>query len=125
MVRKQNMRSFFSQRQVTDQQTSFTTTYSSALNTYSFDNLARLISYCQHEKTNGMKQSGMTEEQWEAANPDWNKVVVIPVKTSSTTDQYGSNRMVSVTHDMGMNSVRLVGGPNTPLDMQVIYSRFK
>ncbi len=125
MVRKQNMRSFFAKRQVTDQQTSFTTTYSSAQNSYTFENLSRMISYCQHEKLDGMKQSGQTEAQWEAAHPDWNKVVVIPVKTSSTADKYGQNHVVSVTHDMGMNSVRLLGGPNTPLEMQVIYSRFQ
>lgn len=125
MVRKQDMRSFFAKRQVPDLQTSFTTSYSSGYNSYTFENLGRIISYCQHEKLNGMKQSGMTEEQWEAAHPDWNKVVVIPVRTSSTTDNYGQSHIVSVTHDMGMNSVRLLGGPNTPLEMQVIYSRFQ
>jgi len=125
MVRKQNMRSFFSNRDVTDSQTSFTTTYSSAYNSYTFENLSRLISFCQHEKVQGMKDSGLTEAQWEAAHPDWNKVVVIPVKTSSTSDSYGNSKMVSITHDMGMNSVRLVGGPNNPLQMQVIYSRFQ
>ena len=125
MVRKQDMRSFFAKRQLPDSKTSFTTTYSSGYNSYTFDNLGRLISYCQHEKMNGMKEGGMTEEQWEAAHPDWNKVVVIPVKTSSTTDKYGQSIISSVTHDMGMNSVRLLGGPNTPLEMQVIYSGFK
>lgn len=125
MVRKQDMRSFFAKRQLPDSKTSFTTTYSSGYNSYTFDNLGRLISYCQHEKMNGMKEGGMTEEQWETAHPDWNKVVVIPVKTSSTTDKYGQSIISSVTHDMGMNSVRLLGGPNTPLEMQVIYSGFK
>ena len=125
MVRKQDMRPFFTKRQVPDSQTSFITSYSSNYNSYTFDNLGRLISYCQHEKINGMKESGMTETQWESAHPDWDKVVVIPVKTSNTSDNYGQSHVSSVTHDMGMNSVRLLGGPNTPLEMQVIYSGFK
>ena len=125
LVRKQNMYSFFANRNVTDLQTSFTTNFDAVYNTYTFDNLSRLISYCHHEKLHGMETSRMSEQQWEASHPDWNKVVVIPVKTSSTADQTGTNHVVSVTHDMGMNSIRLVGGPNTPLQMQVIYSRFK
>ena len=125
MVRKQDMRPFFTKRQVPDSKTSFITSYSSNYNSYTFDNLGRLISYCQHEKINGMKESGVTETQWESAHPDWDKVVVIPVKTSNTSDNYGQSHVSSVTHDMGMNSVRLLGGPNTPLEMQVIYSGFK
>lgn len=121
LVRKQNMYSFFENHEVSDSQTSYTTSYNSTYNTYTFENLSRLISYCQHEKIYGMQQENLTEAQWEAKHPDWNKVVIIPVKTSTNTSGYE----VSVTHDMNMNSIRLVGGSHTPIDMQVIYSRFQ
>ncbi len=121
MVRKQNMHSFFENHEVSDSQTSYTTTFNSTYNTYTFQNISRLISDCQHEKVYGMLEEGLTEAQWEAKHPDWNKVVVIPVNTSTNTSGYE----VSVTHDMDMNSIRLVGGPNTPIEMQVIYSRFQ
>ena len=72
-----------------------------------------------------MRSENLSESQWEAKYPDWNKCVVIPVKRSTTQDSYGNVYETSVTHDMDMNSVRLIGGKNTPLQMQVIYSRFK
>ena len=115
------MFSFFENHEVSDSQTSYTTSYNSTYNTYTFENLSRLISYCQHEKIYGMQQENLTEAQWEAKYPEWNKVVIIPVKTSTNTSGYE----VSVTHDMNMNSIRLVGGNHTPIDMQVIYSRFQ
>ena len=108
-----------------DSQTSYTTTFDAIYNTYTFQNLCRLISYCQHEKLNGMRETGLSETAWEAANPDWNHVVLIPVKVSSTTNSQGVSQQVSVAHDMDMNSVRLVGGPGQPIQMQVIYSKYQ
>ena len=61
----------------------------------------------------------MSEDEWAAQNPDWNKVLLIPVSTS--TDNNGV--LVSVTHNLNLSSVRLVGG-TTPLTMQVVYSKF-
>jgi hypothetical protein len=52
-------------------------------------------------------------------------VVLIPVKVSSTTNSQGVSQQVSVAHDMDMNSVRLVGGPGQPIQMQVIYSKYQ
>lgn len=125
MVRKQDMTSFFQKRSVADSKSSYTTSYSSTYNTYTFTNICRLISLCRHEKKAGMAREGLSEEEWERRHPDWNKVVLIPVSISTTTDTYGNVHQVSVTHDMGMNSIRLQGGPHTPINMQVIYSRFK
>jgi len=45
---------------------------------------------------------------------------------TTTSDSYGYTHQVRVTHDMDMNSVRLVKGtPQNPIQMQVIYSRFQ
>ena len=125
MVRKQAMHSFFKKRKVSDSKSSYTTSYSSTYNTYTFSNICRLISLCQREKENGMRQERLSEEAWEQKHPDWNRVVLVPVSISTTTDSYGNTHQVSVTHDMSMNSVRLLGGPHNPISMQVIYSRFK
>ena len=125
LVRKQDMKSFFENKQVSNSLTSFTTAFDATYNTYTFENLCRLISYLHSEKKEGMKNSNMTEAEWISANPDWDKCVLIPVKLSTTQDSYGNVYETSVTHDMDMNSVRLIGGPNVPLQMQVIYSRFK
>lgn len=127
MVRKQNAASFFKEREVSDSQTSFTTSFSSSYNTYTFSNIGRLISYCYYERAKGMKDTGKTKAEWEAENPDWNKVLIIPVKVATSQDTYGNTYETSVTHDMSLNSAKLVGGskPMSPVNMQVVYSHFK
>lgn len=124
MVRKQDMYSFFREHRVADNRTSYTTSFDTNYNTYTFNNICRLIAYCKHEKMEEVRKAKetnptMTEEEWMQEHPDWNKVVLIPVVTSTNT----SGSQVSVTHDLSLNSVRLVGG-QTPLKMQVIYSKF-
>ena len=113
LVRKADATSFFKKRSVADSKTSYTTSYSSTYNTYTFNNICRLISLCRKEKLAGMKAENLTEQEWEQKHPDWNKVVLIPVTISTTTDTYGNTHQVSVTHDMGMNSIRAVGTIHT------------
>lgn len=122
MVRKTDAKSFFENKQVSDNRLSYTTTFDSIYNTYTFGNICRLLSYCNNEKRTQMQEMGLTEAQWEALNPDWNKVLLIPVKTSTAVKD-GLTQQVSVTNDMNLNSIRLVGG-DTPIQMQVIYSKF-
>ena len=125
LVRKQNLNSFFENHQVADLQQSFTTAYLPIYNCYDFSNLSRLISYIQHEKMAGMKAQGMTEAQWEAAHPDWNRVVLVPVTVFSTNDSYGNSSPVSVTQDLSLCSTKLVRGTAAkPIKMQIFYSRF-
>ena len=125
MVRKGELASFFDNREVADNKTSYITSFDTGYNTYSFSNIARLLSYLYREKQDGMLNEGLTSAQWNAAHPDWNKVVVTPVVVNSTTNQStGVTRYVSVTHDFSLGSVRLVGGTQ-PQEMQVIYSRYK
>lgn len=136
MIRKAELYDFFRNRSVTNNRTSYTTSYNASQNCYTFSNISRLLSYCKHEKVDAVRkrfaQQGHTqytdeefraeEAKWMQENPDWDKVVLVPVVTSSTETSYG-NAQVSVNHDMGLNSIRLVGG-TTPLKLQIVYSRF-
>ena len=119
MVRKADAHQFFLSRRVADGRTSYTTTFNTAYNTYTFDNISRLLAYCKHEKVAQARALGITEDEWARRNPDWDRVLLIPVTTSTNS----SGAQVSVTHDLGLGSVRLVGG-TTPLQMQVVYSKF-
>lgn len=119
MVRKCDVYDFFRNHKVADGRTSYTTSFNSGYNSYTFGNICRLLSYLKHEKMSQAKAEGMSEDEWAAQNPDWNKVLLIPVSTS--TDNNGV--LVSVTHNLNLSSVRLVGG-TTPLTMQVVYSKF-
>jgi hypothetical protein len=125
LVRKKNLESFFEKHQVSDSQQSYTTFFYDIFNCYTFENISRLISYCQHEKEADMKATGMTEEEWEAAHPDWNHVVLVPVNIATATDSYGYITQVSVNQDLSLCSTKLVRGTKAnPIKMQVIYSRF-
>lgn len=126
MVRKQDYKRFFKNNQVTNNRTSFSTKFSSVYNTYTFSNISRLLSYCKHEKTAKAKAAGLSEEAWAAQNPDWNKVLLIPITTSnvSTSTSSGTqSQQASANHDMSLTSARLVGG-SIKIDMQVIYSKY-
>ena len=65
-------------------------------------------------------QGEISQAELDAYLEDWNKVVLVPVVT--TTNNSGAQ--VSVTHDLSLNSVRLVGG-DTKIKMQVVYSKFQ
>lgn len=125
LVRKQNLTTFFENHQVADLQQSFTTAYQSVYNCYSFSNIGRLISFIRRERTAGMKEQNLTEAEWEAAHPDWNHVVLVPVTVSSTTDSYGNSTLVSVNQDLSLCSTKLVRGTaDKPIKMQVFFNRF-
>ena len=124
LVRKQQLNSFFMNRQVSDGETSYTTSFDQNYNTYSFNNLSVLISMLHREKLIGMKRDGLTSQQWNEKHPDWNKVVVTPVVVTSNTSNSSVTTQTSVTHNFSLTSARLVGGAK-PLSIQVIYSTYK
>lgn len=121
MVREQDMFSFFENKKVPDNKTSYIASFNSSYNTYTFSNISNLISYCKKEKNEEAAKAGMTPEEWAQKHKNWNKVVIIPVETNLDN----SNNIVSVTHDMSLGSTRLVGGENSKIKLQVIYSSFQ
>ena len=118
---KQEIHSFFEERKVPDNKTSYVASFNSSYNTYTFSNISNLIAYCRRHRNEEAAKAGVTPEEWVLTNEDWNKVVFIPVETNEDN----SNNIVSVTHDMGLGSARLVGGNNDKIQMQVIYSSFQ
>ena len=91
-------------------------TFNSTYNQYAFNNISRLINHCYAEYNNGIAG----DPDWESKNPDWNKVVLIPVST--TKDSNGN--IVGITHDLKMNSIKLRGGKDNTA-IKIITSRFK
>ncbi len=112
MVRKKDMYTFFEKNQVADNKTSYLASHNSNYNTYSFNNLAQLITECISEKNSN---GGVVDE-------DWNKVVLIPVVT--TTDNTGN--VVTIRHNLNLTSARLMGGfnPGNELHVRITYSKF-
>lgn len=99
---------YFEKYKICDNVTSYLASYNKGRNTYEFQNISRLLRVMMQEKHNG------------TANPNYNKVLLIPV----TPTYDSSSTLVKICHDFGMTSTRLVGGTDH-LPMQVIYSKFK
>ena len=116
MVRKSEMNRFFLKNELTDEESSYLTTYNSSNNEYQFSNIANLLRLCYNEYMEGTEN----DQEWEAKNPDWNKVVLIPVKTTEDSNGY----VVKVTHDTDIRSVRLRGGENYNIPIEIISSKF-
>ncbi len=115
MVRKCDMHSFFLNNKLNDNITSYTTTFDPNNNEYVFSNIARLINHCANEY-----EQGKSEPDWESKNPDWNKVVVIPINV--TTDNNGN--VVAISHNLRMTNAKLRGGANDKIAVEVITSSF-
>lgn len=98
---------FFENYEIANNKTSFITKFDDKTNTFTFNNISRLINTCIAEKNNG------------TATKNYNKVLVIPV--SCTYDSKGN--LVKISHDFSMRSAKLVGGKNK-IKLDVIYSRF-
>lgn len=109
MVRKKDMTKFFEKNKVCDNETSFYATISSNSSRYTFGNIAKLIKKCYSEFEAGN------------ADADWEKVVLIPV--NATTDSYGN--LVKVKHLTELSNIRLQGGENNPIKVEVVSSRYK
>ena len=120
MIPSDSIYSFFENGNIANYKQSFLATYSgsnsstSEANTYTFNNIASLVSFIADNKRNGMKN----DPNWLSQHPNWNKVVLIPV----TATYNSSNELYKVTHDMSLTSTKL---NNTNVKLYVIYSRFE
>lgn len=111
MVRKKDMYSFFEKNQIIDNKTSYISKYDPRSNQYNYFNISQLIQSCINERTAGLTR----DKDWEANNPDWDKVVLIPVQVTReiSGSPYGGGRTEKITqikNQVRMSSIRLVGG---------------
>jgi len=129
MVAKDSLDGFFRDNKLPDGLTSvLSSALTTATNVYSFSNVSSMISHLAAKRAEGISNNA----NWEAAHPDWNKVVLVPITTveTSTTSYYGttSTTVTSVRHNLNMTSTRLVGGSQNPYDpvkISVVYAKFK
>ncbi len=105
MIHKDEMHTFFEKNKLTDDISSFYTTYNGTYNRYEYSNISRLITYCDSKR--------------DESPENWNKVVLIPVTTITDSN----STIVNFHHDFSLNSIRLVGGKDQ-IKIRVITSRF-
>ena len=105
--------SFFKQDILMDNKVSFLG--SLVANTYTFNNIANVI--------NVMKKADRN-------NPNWNKLMIVPVTVSTVTrrSQSGGNETVitNIVHNMSLTSTKLLKGTSaqdSPIKLSVIYTK--
>lgn len=113
---KDSIYSFFENKNMTDYKTSFLATYSSTTNSYTFNNIANLITAMKNAKKNGK------------ATENWNKAVLVPVTIQYTeASSYQNARMIGIDNCLNLTSAKLVKGTdtNSPIKISVIYNKVK
>ena len=92
-----------------------------------------MVSNCITEKNNARNEartkagSSWNEAAWEAQwtldNPDWDKVLLIPVSLSYDNN---SSQLIGVQHDLAPSYAKLVGGPTGDvLKLEVVSTEIK
>ncbi|MBP3787411.1 MAG: DUF4270 domain-containing protein, partial [Prevotella sp.] len=112
MVTADSLYTFFEENKVPNNKTSYLATFNTTYKTYTFNNLSTLINY-------------MWDRRYET--PNWNKVVLIPVQVETSASST-STTVSTVSNEMNVNSVRLVGGSenkHVPVRISIIYNRNK
>lgn len=130
LIRKKDVDTFFKENKVTDNVTSFIATHNSVeTNQYTFRNIARLVSTCINEKKAAKEEAGSSwdESKWQAENPDWDKVVLIPVSVSYDNNSTNPT-MIGIQHDLKPSMTKLKGGDpdngGSKLQIEVTYTTF-
>ena len=118
MVEKDSVNAFFENNKLTDGITSFYVSYNSTENTYTFSNISNIITHMWNARQKGLQ----ADAQWLEKNPNWNKVVLVPVSVSTSTS---TGIVTSISNDMSLTSTRLAGGSATPVNISVVYAKFK
>jgi len=124
LLPKDSLKTFFESEQLPDYKMSYIASNSSSATTdygtYTFNNIAGLIT-----RLAAMKEKGLAESStWVDEHPDWNKVLVVPVSATYVT-QNSTSVLVKVEHDMSLSSIKLVKGTDSgEIKVSVIYSKF-
>lgn len=109
MVERDSLYSFFERNGVPNNKTSYLATFSSTYKTYTFNNISTLVNH-------------MWSRRYQTK--DWDKVVLIPVQVETTGTS--TTTVSSISNEMNINSVRLVGGSNNkhqPVRISIIYNK--
>lgn len=119
LIRKEKMQEFFAKNNTTDNTESKIASYSSKYGTYTYENIAAMVEKMYSDREDWKAENGGDNAAYELANPDWNKVVLIPVTVNA--DSRGS--AISYNLDIYMHQVKLIGG-DTPIKIKTIRSKF-
>lgn len=115
LVRKDSLYSFFENYNIANQTTSYVTKLGTTIkNSYTFDNISHLMAYIRKELREGLA----SDPDWKQKHPNWNKVVLVPVKVTYDTS---GKTLTTVEHDLSLTYAKL---RNKDIKLRVIFSKF-
>lgn len=119
LIRSKDAKDFFEKNQLPDNKTSYLATLSN--NKYAFTNITRLVTAMIDEMKQAKEEGGGTwnEETW----LEENTISIIPVKLSLNTSGT-TTTITNVQNDLQPSFIKLKGGKDSPIDLQVIYTTF-
>lgn len=126
LIRKDELQKFFDRNNNADKVSSYATTFSTKYNNYTFNNIAKLVELCYVEREDWLKSNGYEADvagfaAYESAFPNWNKVVLIPVKPKVDSN----NSIVGYILDINVNQIKLLGGESGDrIKIKTIYTSF-
>lgn len=114
MIPRDSLYSFFENKNLPDNNTSYLAVYNNTYHTYSFNNISNLVT-----RMHQAKLFGETSE-------NWNKVVLVPV-TINYNSSSASSTITGISNEMSIRSTRLVGGRDNShksVTISVVYNKF-
>ncbi len=124
MLRKSETLNFFEKNISLNNITSYFTSFTSEYNQYTFSNISRLIRTCAEEREQWLIDKGLSNDTighaaYAASNPDWDKVILVPVLTTKDAN----DNIVNFSLDLRLGSVKLQGGKQgEKIVIKTIYS---
>ena len=127
LIRAKDVKDFFEGAHVTDSQLSYYVEHSATSNnTYTFSNIARLVTTTIKEKEQAKAIAGTWTDEMEAKWKEDNKLLLIPVTASFHTDSYYNTKVMdTLEHNLEPTYAKLIGGPDNPLTIKITYTTFE
>jgi len=125
LIRKDMVQEFFKENNTADSKESFIASYASKYGSYTYDNIAALVEKIFSDREEWLKENKMQLDDagkaaYQVARPDWDKVVLIPVKARLNS----SSSVISYMVDPYIHQVKLMGGSGSQIKIKTIKSKF-
>lgn len=111
MIPKSELGSFFEEQKVPDNLTSYYTTLSN--NQYTYSNITNLVNTLRRQRRDNPDYD---------KDPDWNKVVLVPITRVTQTTSSNTVITVRVLHDLSLNFAKL---KKEDIKLSIIYSKYQ
>lgn len=139
MIAKDSLDTFFATSHLPDNKTSFLCSYTAntsggftntnlhSKNIYEFQNISDMVVNMAENKRKGIA----SDPSWSEKHPNWNKVLLVPVKlkTQNASSYYNTTPTITgIEHNSALTSTKLVGGSQSdqsPVTIKVVYGSFK